>query len=1169
MLHKILLTGLIFSAIIPMTNAQFLEHDLSWEPRVNTHITAADTDGDGDLDIFGSSYIYGQNLTENIGGNSFAESVTVSEEGSLYDPMEIDIDVDGDIDFVCLKEPYGIAIFENIGDNEFTKTVIYEPGVFTVKSVGIQDINLDGLPDISFILGTTSMKWLENNGDGTFTVQTILDGGTNLINYCHFDADGDADADICIFELSGTFLLCENLGASYASPVVISSEGLSTKSLYAFDEDADGDEDIIYTKPDLDEIRILRNYGDGTFAPTELIGSFFQPFLIQPMDLDNDGNLDLLMYNQTWQRSYYWKKNLGDGEYAAPALLKTIKLPCAIKFADVDGDEDLDLLHSAHEYNSLVYYENEGDGVFSDLKFISQSIVAVTDIAFSDMDNDGDLDLFCVSDADKKISMRENLEYGNFGSVEVLVHDENIGTSSIVLADLNGDLREDLVLTTKESGRTSWYENLGDGNFGTEQLIADVLLEPVDLASADFDGDGDHDILVAHTGVIVGSLMIYENEGGSFDATGIEIAEYAEPTSLNVKDLDEDGDLDIAFVSVSLGTACWMENLGDLTFTLHVLASDLFLTQKVSCADMDDDGDSDLIVVCYSSQEVFWIENLGTGAFNDKVLIPLELSMPKFGLGLDMNNDGLTDLMIASENGSLGWYENTGDMVYSERIEILEDADFLQEILPTDLDMDGDIDFLKATNIDFLLSWMENMLVSKYSALGKIFIDDNENGVFDLEEEGINFATAFSSPESYFSYTDANGNYKIVFDEAELGDYTVSPAPLDYWYITTASSYDITVDGADALFENLDFGFYPSSIVNRVDPSITGATRVRIDTEINLHLSYTNTGSTIPSGSFLLELCDEFTYLSSEITPELIDGQNISWSYTDLGYFESVAFNVTVLVPGVEFFGDTVISYLTVAVDSLGDTIFTNTDSLEQVITAPYDPNDKSVRPVGTGPLGYIAPETETLEYLIRFQNTGTDYAEDVVVKDQLDNNLDWLSLRPISWSHPMEIEVDHYGEVSFIFEDIMLPDSNANELESHGFVKFEIDLMPGLPLETSIYNTASIYFDANPAIVTNTTVSTLHEEGVSEIMENETGLVTIYPNPFSDFTTVRFANGNQSVYSLVIYNLLGVIVYQQDNITSNQVQIRKADLGSGIYILNVVDTQSKEITDQVKIVVE
>lgn len=323
--RKTLITGLLFSAFIPMAKAQFAEHKLGWDVQNYSAIIAADTDNDGDLDIFGNNLLSGQLLIENDGSNSFIESVNISEEFWFTEHIDIDIDVDGDIDFVSLSDPYGvIAVLENIGGNEFTMTEIYESDLHAVNLLRIQDINLDGLPDISFRLGSQSIKWLENNGDGTFTLQTIANDGIHFLNYCLLDADGDSDADVCILEDSGVLLFCENLGGSYAVPVEISMDFLTSNSFYAFDEDVDGDLDILYTKPDLNEIRILRNLGGGTFGTSELMTSFIQPHLIEPIDLDNDGNLDLMMYNEfDYVQHYYWQKNLGGGVYA-PLLFSNL-----------------------------------------------------------------------------------------------------------------------------------------------------------------------------------------------------------------------------------------------------------------------------------------------------------------------------------------------------------------------------------------------------------------------------------------------------------------------------------------------------------------------------------------------------------------------------------------------------------------------------------------------------------------------------------------------------------------------------------------------------------------------------------------------------------------------------------------------------------------------------
>jgi hypothetical protein len=95
--------------------------------------------------------------------------------------------------------------------------------------------------------------------------------------------------------------------------------------------------------------------------------------------------------------------------------------------------------------------------------------------------------------------------------------------------------------------------------------------------------------------------------------------------------------------------------------------------------------------------------------------------------------------------------------------------------------------------------------------------------------------------------------------------------------------------------------------------------------------------------------------------------------------------------------------------------------------------------------------QTEYLEYTIRFQNTGTDTANTVVIEDQLDINLQWNSLVPFAWSHDVEIDVDYDGVATFTFENIMLADSNINEPASHGFVKFRINLKPNLSSGTII----------------------------------------------------------------------------------------------------------------------
>ena len=143
-------------------------------------------------------------------------------------------------------------------------------------------------------------------------------------------------------------------------------------------------------------------------------------------------------------------------------------------------------------------------------------------------------------------------------------------------------------------------------------------------------------------------------------------------------------------------------------------------------------------------------------------------------------------------------------------------------------------------------------------------------------------------------------------------------------------------------------------------------------------------------------------------------------------------------------------------------------------IACSYDPNDMAVEPAGCGTPGMVRPGTP-LKYLIRFQNLGNGPAFDVVVRDALDADLDLGTLDILDSSHPItrvSMDADHVLTWSFI--DINLPAAGDDEPGSHGFVSFTATPKANLPSGTEISNGAGIYFDFNPAVLTNTVVNTI-----------------------------------------------------------------------------------------------
>ncbi|MDO8971407.1 MAG: hypothetical protein Q7U74_12010, partial [Saprospiraceae bacterium] len=162
-----------------------------------------------------------------------------------------------------------------------------------------------------------------------------------------------------------------------------------------------------------------------------------------------------------------------------------------------------------------------------------------------------------------------------------------------------------------------------------------------------------------------------------------------------------------------------------------------------------------------------------------------------------------------------------------------------------------------------------------------------------------------------------------------------------------------------------------------------------------------------------------------------------------------------------------------------------------------FDPNDKQGFPLGVLDEHYI-PLEQPIEYLIRFQNTGTDTAFTVVIRDTLDAGFDLNSIRPLGSSHPYTFSLLGENVARFEFANILLPDSNVNEAASHGYVKFSIEPKRETINGTVVQNQAAIYFDFNAPIITNRTWHTLGEQylNISNTVFSPGIDLEVFPNP-------------------------------------------------------------------------
>jgi len=235
--------------------------------------------------------------------------------------------------------------------------------------------------------------------------------------------------------------------------------------------------------------------------------------------------------------------------------------------------------------------------------------------------------------------------------------------------------------------------------------------------------------------------------------------------------------------------------------------------------------------------------------------------------------------------------------------------------------------------------------------------------------------------------------------------------------------------------------------------------------------------------------------------------------------------------------------------------------------TGSYDPNDKQGFPLGYGEQHYIRPGT-ALEYLIRFQNTGNDTAFTVRIVDTLSAWLDPASFRAGASSHPYSWDLSGAGVMTFLFENILLPDSNVNEPASHGFIKFTLQHRPEAPLETLVKNTAHIYFDFNDPIVTNTTEHRLGENFITVGLwqpEQPEYEIIVAPNPFSEEASITLKGlSSQTGLELQLFDFQGKLQMELDAATG-VFHLKRAHLAKGGYGFRI--TQAGKVIGTGKLV--
>jgi uncharacterized repeat protein (TIGR01451 family) len=355
---------------------------------------------------------------------------------------------------------------------------------------------------------------------------------------------------------------------------------------------------------------------------------------------------------------------------------------------------------------------------------------------------------------------------------------------------------------------------------------------------------------------------------------------------------------------------------------------------------------------------------------------------------------------------------------------------------------------------------------------GNVYADMNCDGLWNAGDFALANAIIHDQNNLPIGSAFYNGAYYAALPDNET---TEIHAMVPQGFLA-GPEYIFTTTTLDEVFANYEFPLCPN--LNFHDVRVYGLSDPPVPGFYHSYSVYVK-NEAVPTEDVLLTF-DISGMPGASITSSNggISGNIVTWTVNDLAFLESNQFFVQVYVdpstPLGTVYTPTISATLLTAVAD--DDPADNAYSFNQIVVGSYDPNDKSVNRTAIDIAEIPADEGVWLDYTIRFQNTGTAAAFNVRVEDIISESLDLTTFESLDASHVFDLSFGDNRKVEWLFTNIMLPDSNTNEPESHGFIHFRIKTIPGLGVNDIVENGVAIYFDFNEPVITNIASTIFYE---------------------------------------------------------------------------------------------
>jgi Leucine-rich repeat (LRR) protein len=452
-----------------------------------------------------------------------------------------------------------------------------------------------------------------------------------------------------------------------------------------------------------------------------------------------------------------------------------------------------------------------------------------------------------------------------------------------------------------------------------------------------------------------------------------------------------------------------------------------------------------------------------------------------------------------------------------------------------------------------------------YTIQGNSKLDTNNNGCdandamlpnmkFNITNDTINGS----------AIANASGNYSI---SVEAGTHTLTPVLENPTYYTISpTTTQITFPTAASPFTQ-NFCITPNGTHHDVEATLIPTTSARPGFDANYKIIFKNKGNQTANGVVSFGFDDaKMDMVSTSIAPSTTAIGARTWNYTLLKPFETRTIDLVLNIngpmetPAVNG-GDVLPFTANITLGANDEMPSDNAAVLNQTVTNAFDPNDKTC---SEGRQILLSKVGDFLHYTIRFENTGTANATNIVVKDMIDlAKYDIASLQMLKASHDCRVRILNENQVEFIFENINLPFTAPNK---YGYVTFKIKTKSTLVVGDIATNKADIFFDYNFPIITNTASTQV----VTSLNPSEGGkpnsiVFDIAPNPVSDILTFKT---DATIEKCEIYDNLGRIVQKVGEVATSPTlenQINVAHLPKGIYFVKVYAKDSSAVRKMVK----